>query len=210
MQSQQKYWDDAHAKRQLQDYSKTQTSFAEETNSIIPSGSHILELGCGEGNDSIYLAQQGHAVIATDFSDVVIAGDQQSLTHPKLQFSVQDISQPLNYSTNSFDVVYARLSLHYFTSEQTEKIFSEIARVLKPNGYLCFMCKSVNDRLYGQGKKIEDNMYELAGHVRHFFSEKLTRELLAKNGFTVISLEHGKDKLYARESAFIKVIAQKQ
>jgi len=71
------------------------------------------------------------------------------------------------------------------------------------------MCKSVDDALYGQGIKIEADMFELKGHVRHFFSEQYTRQLLDDNKFKILSLSKGKEKLYERESAFIKVVAQK-
>src|SRR5579884_3195496 len=124
MQNQRKMWDDTHVKRQLHAYSLTQTSFAKEVNRLIPKNSSLLELGCGEGNDAFYFAEQGHSVIATDFSDVVISGNSENLSHPRLQFSVLDISQPFNHPDNSFDVIYARLSLHYFTNADTQKISS--------------------------------------------------------------------------------------
>lgn len=209
MQDQLQYWNDAHSKRQLHAHSLKQTSFAEEVNKAIPAKSTILELGCGEGNDSIYFAEQGHTVEATDFSPTVIDKNRISLPHDNLHFSVQDISARLRYDDGSFGVVYARLSLHYFTDEVTRKIFKEIARVLKPDGYLCFMCKSIDDKLYGQGKQLEADMFELNGHVRHFFSENYARELLAANGFKIETIEKSEGKLYWREAAFIKIVAKR-
>ena len=210
MQDQLRYWDDAHAKRELYASSLSQTSFAEEVNALIPPRTTILELGCGEGNDSIYFAEQGHIVEATDFSNTVIDNDRKSLAHANLSFNIQDIGQPLRYPDNSFSVVYARLSLHYFTNKATQKIFREISRVIKPGGHLCFMCKSVEDVLYGQGIRIEADMFEINGHVRHFFSEDYSKELLVNNNFEIRSISSGRGKLYWRQSAFIKVIAKKK
>lgn len=210
MKDQRALWDDSHTKRQLHKHSLVQTAFAEEINEFISDGSSILELGCGEGNDSIYFAQQGHAVTATDFSQVIVDRNSRNLPHPHLKFQVQDISTTLNFSDDCFDIIYARLSLHYFTDSDTQRIFTELRRVLKPGGYLCFMCKSVDDSLYGQGDKIEQDMFELEGHVRHFFSEAYTRQLLTEHGFNIHSIEQGQDKLYERLSAFIKAMAQKE
>jgi ubiquinone/menaquinone biosynthesis C-methylase UbiE len=209
MKDQHQLWNNAHTKQWLHAHSQKQTAFAEEVNNTIPADSSILELGCGEGNDSAYFAQKGHKVLATDFSDVVIAQNQERWPNPNLQFTVHDTSTSLEYPDNSFDVAYARLSLHYFPDQDTRRIFAEIARVLKPGGYLCFMCKEVHDPIYGRGAEIEPHMFELEGHVRHFFSEVYTRELLAGAGLVEEALVTGQEQIYDRISAFIKVIARK-
>jgi ubiquinone/menaquinone biosynthesis C-methylase UbiE len=147
-------------------------------------------------------------VIATDFAEVAIQKNSQRLKDiSNLQFEVLDMTNTFPYSDNEFDVVYARLSLHYFTSEKTREIFSEIFRVLKPNGYLCFVCKSTTDELYGQGVEIEKDMFEENGHVRHFFSEAYTNSLLEAQ-FKVKKLESQDKKTYTRNASLIKVIAQ--
>lgn len=209
MKDQREHWNHAHAEQWLRKHSTTQTKFAEEVNETIPANSAILELGCGEGNDSIYFAKNGHAVTATDFSDVVIEKNLEQGVHYNLDFEVLDISNRFNFDDASFDVVYARLSLHYFSDQVTRDIFKEIARVLKPGGMLCFMCKGTEDSLYGQGDKIENDMYELKGHVRHFFSEKYAKDLLDQAGLTMQSSESGKEMIYDRVSAFVKVVAKK-
>ena len=209
MKDQLEHWNHAHAEQWLRKHSTMQTAFAEEVNKLIPINSTILELGCGEGNDSIYFTQNGHVVTATDFSDVVIRQNTEKYTDDNLNFKVQNIQQPFNFSDTSFDVIYARLSLHYFPDQATHAIFKEIARVLKPGGVLCFMCKGTEDPIYGQGDKIEDDMYELNGHVRHFFSEEYAKDLLDQAGLTMERAESGKEMIYDRESAFVKIIAKK-
>lgn len=209
MKDQLAHWNHAHAEQWLHKHSAKQTAFAEEVDEHLSAHSTILELGCGEGNDSNYFAEQGHAVIATDFSDVVIDQNTKRWVHSGLTFKVQDISQPFLFDDASFDIVYARLSLHYFTNETTKGIFREIARVLKPGGTLYFMCKSVDDHIYGQGEKIEDDMYERDGHVRHFFSKEYAVKLLDQAELKQENIETGEEMIYDRQSAFIKVVAKK-
>ncbi|HEU5186944.1 MAG TPA: class I SAM-dependent methyltransferase [Candidatus Saccharimonadales bacterium] len=208
MKDQEQYWNKAHAEAILSEHSKTHTEFAKEAAGYLKAGSNILELGCGEGNDSIYFAQLGHTVTATDFSNVVIERNKQHAKHANLLFLQQDTGQPLQFKNEEFDAVYARLSLHYFTDAVTKKIFAEIARVLKPGGTLLFMCKSVEDRLFGKGVEIEPNMFDLDGHVRHFFSAAYARELL-KHDFTTVSLRTGHEDVYGKPSGFVKVVATK-
>lgn len=206
MKDQKQFWNEAHKNAALTAHSAQQTGFAENIAKLLDQDSKILELGCGEGNDSIYFAKQGHTVTATDFSDVLINQNQIKYKHPELHFIQQDISQPFMFPDSQFDVVYARLSLHYFTNAVTRHVFTEIARVLKPGGKLCFMCKSTGDRLYGQGTQLESDMFELDGHVRHFFSADYAKELLAHN-FIVDSLAVGEEEMYGKISGFVKVVA---
>jgi hypothetical protein len=70
------------------------------------------------------------------------------------------------------------------------------------------MCKSTDDRLYGKGIELEPDMFDMDGHVRHFFSEAYARELLAPS-FTVDALETGQEDMYGKISGFVKVIATK-
>lgn len=70
------------------------------------------------------------------------------------------------------------------------------------------MCKSINDPLYGKGEEIEKNIFIFEGHLRHFFSENYSRELLDKN-FKVSSLIKGGEDFYGHPSSFIEAIARK-
>lgn len=188
MKNQRDHWNDMHGQAALAPHSQRHTAFAEMVHTLLQGHSNILELGCGEGNDSVYFAKNGHTITAVDFSDVVIARNKARYETDNLQFFVQDISKAFPFDATTFDAVYARLSLHYFTNAETKKIIAEICRLLKPGGLFCFMCKSTDDSLYNQGKQIETDMFELDGHVRHFFSEKYARQLLAEC-FTVQEIQ---------------------
>jgi len=206
--NQKQHWNELHKKGNIDHYSDKPTDFAEEVIKIIKPSSKILELGCGVGNDSIAFAHAGHLVVATDFSQVAITKNAERFKDTAhLTFKVVDMSNPLDFSSDHFDVVYARLSLHYFTNDVTRRIFNDIYKLLKPNGFLCFVCKSTNDPLYGKGVEVEKDMYENNGHLRHFFSEDYAKSLLGKN-FEIEKIESGNETFYGSESAFVKVIAK--
>lgn len=112
MKDQREYWNNAHSQQWLHKHSSEKTAFAEEVNKLLPPRSTMLELGCGEGNDSIYFAEQGHRITATDFSDVVIEQNNERWSHQNLTFKIQDISQPFDFGDASFDAIYARLALY--------------------------------------------------------------------------------------------------
>lgn len=207
MNKQKQFWDNLHIKRGVDHLTHKPTKFAEEVQNLIPKNSKILELGCGVGNDFLYFAQNGHQVLATDLSKIAIEKNEKYFKEDNLKFEILDMSLPMNFPDNTFDAVYARLSLHYFTDQVTKEIFKEIHRILKPSGLFCFLCKSTNDPYYGKGRLIEKDMYEENGHIRHFFSEDYVKECL-EGSFEIQRLETGQDNFYNSPSAFIKVIAK--
>lgn len=179
-------------------------------------GAKILDLGGGEGKDSIFFAKNGCEVFCLDFSEKAVKSCKENAVENKVQKFVHpilyDMFKHLKFDDNTFDVVFAHLSLHYFDDETTTKIFDEIHRVLKSGGLLFVKVKSTKDSLYGKGKKVGEDMYEL-NHVRHFFS----REYLlgkAKN-FKILSIRETMEKIeYARksiseESVFLELIGEK-
>ncbi len=199
-------WDEIHGSSHVQ---KTGASnFAHKVLKIIPKKSKILELGCGIGVDAASFAGAGHTVLATDFSDVIIAKNQFNFSSvPNLTFQTLDIKNLAQFLDNEFDVVYAHLSLHYFPNLLTRHIFSEIHRILRKDGCLCFIVKSTKDPLFGKGLKIEENMYEDQERPRHFFDKKYSDALL-KNKFKIKETTEGFENFYNKNSAFLSIVAE--
>ena len=100
----------------------------------LPARSRILEVGCGTGRTSCYLAAQGHDVVGIDIRPDMIAkakkrAEKENLT---LEFLEGDaISLP--FPDESFDVVLVE-SVSIFTD--TAKALSEYYRVLRSGGQL--------------------------------------------------------------------------
>jgi ubiquinone/menaquinone biosynthesis C-methylase UbiE len=204
---QRQHWNKLHQQNKTE--LEEPSLFAKEVQKVIPPKSSLLELGCGSGRDSFFFAEHGNSVLATDFSKVAVEKNKKKYQSENLTFEVLNMSNKTSFENSSFDVIYSRLSLHYFPDIITKRIFKELYRLLKPSGYVCFICKSTEDPLFGKGKKIEKDMFEYNGHIRHFFSEEYARECLGEK-FGIREIESGKENFYNRPSAFLKVIAQKK
>lgn len=176
----QEYWDKTHQEYSQQDWINKPSIFAQWAMEYFPKNGRILELGAGQGQDSRFFVEKGYKVVATDFSDKALALASLK-TEPQLkdhlEFKSLDLAQTLPFDGESFDVVYAHLSLHYFTYLKTKKIFSEIWRVLKTGGILAALFNSVSDPEYGQGEKIEDDYYLFKpGLGKRFFSVETVKK----------------------------------
>jgi SAM-dependent methyltransferase len=206
--SQREIWDSRYQQRVAEGLrAEPPTELAERIASLLTRPSDVLELGCGRGSDAAYFAGLGHRVMATDFSDALIGANRKAFEGATgLSFRTLDISEAIDLPPASYDLVYARLSLHYFDDATTRRIFEDVARVLRPGGLLAFMCKSTDDRLYGEGVEVGPDMFE-SHHVRHFFSEAYARDVLAGR-FEVQSVEARSGLLYGEPSAWIEAVAR--
>ncbi len=167
----------------------------------------LLDLCCGKGADSIFFHKKGLKVSAIDYSKEAINqfNDIQQINNVFITALVKDILEELPFEDESFDYVYSRLGLHYFTDKETKNIISEVKRVLKSEGLIMFQVKSTSDKNYGKGKEVEKDMYEDDGYVRHFFSKEYAEDIL--DDFNLILNE---ERILDNGSAYLEVIAEKK
>jgi malonyl-CoA O-methyltransferase len=100
------------------------------------AGRAVLELGCGTGLNTEWLAASAGEVLALDFSDGMMA--QARRRAPQATFVQHDISLPLPAADGSFDVVVETLVLEHLA--RLDALFAEIRRVLRPGGVF-FLCE---------------------------------------------------------------------
>lgn len=165
-------WNKIHSNYQKQDWVNKPSIFAEQTISYFPKNAKVLELGGALGQDSVFFQENGCQVLLTDWSEEVLA---EAKAKNKVDTQQVDISKPLNFENSAFDVVYAHLSLHYFDSETTHKVFSEIHRILKPGGLLVALFNSVSDPECGTGIKIEEGFYEIESIKKRYFDTEMVK-----------------------------------
>jgi SAM-dependent methyltransferase len=171
-------WDSAHERYWGSRYRRRESRFARYVASRLLPSSRILELGAGSGQDAAYFHRLGHQVVGTDISRYAVARAMEDFAEPGIEFAWQDLREPLAFESGSFDAVYARLALHYFSDSMTRGIVSEVHRVLRPEGRFFFMCKSTEDPLYGVGEEVAPFTWSKDGEIRHFFDVDYVRRLL--------------------------------
>jgi len=138
----------------------------------------VLELGCGNGRDTVDLLAAGCRVTAMDISLENVT--ECAVSAPRADILQMDIGKPLPFANDSTSVIIASLSLHYFSWTVTLQIASEIKRCLQPGGLLLARFNSVNDRHYGSTStlEIEPNFYNVGRGTKRFFDENSVRLFL--------------------------------
>ena len=133
----------------------------------------IIDLGCGvTGNNTFYLLDKGKGVISCDFAEEAL---KVIAEHEGTKTKLFNMLDKFPFEDNVAEVVIADLSLHYFRKEDTERIISEIKRVLKSNGHLFFRVNSTSSTEYktllsSGAEPIEPHLYFANNMEKRFFS----------------------------------------
>lgn len=170
-----------HIEYNKQDWSKKPSIFAESIIWLFPNSGKILEIGSGLGQDSRFFRNQWYEVYSTDYSiDAIrfnIEKSSSEILTGKYHCQQVDITNWLPFADWEFDIVYAHLSLHYFSKKITQEIITEVNRVLKKWGIFSVFLNSIEDPEYGIGTLIEDDYFEIRWVPKRYFSVETTREL---------------------------------
>ncbi len=138
-----------------------------------------LDLGCGLGNATSFLLKNGIETTSCDYSDTAI--DYIRTKFPQAATIIHDMRNRFPFALESFGVVVADLSIHYFPWGKTLEIMDEIGRILRNDGIFLFRVNSVHDRNYGagKGKELERHYYSREGSCKRFFDNEDIEALLA-------------------------------
>ena len=142
----------------------------------------VLELGCGQGRDTIFFASHDLDVCAIDSSKVAIESLKQSVGIENISIKLRqfDARQGIPFGNKYFDAVYSHMFYNMrFTDMELSFLFEESSRVLKNNGLLYFSVRSDNDVLYTKGMKIDSNIYEIDGFQIRFFTKPQIKSFLS-------------------------------
>jgi len=107
----------------------------------IPTGSRVLEIGCGTGSLSLLMAERGAQVTAIDISAGMLSEAQFKAEEAGLanaitfqQLDVTELSD--HFEAHSFDVIVSTLAFSEFPPEVLQYALKEITQLLKPEGQL--------------------------------------------------------------------------
>jgi SAM-dependent methyltransferase len=137
----------------------------------LPVGSRVLDLGCGNGDDTRFLRAAGLRVTAADFSFQALRLVQKE--QGPLELVQLDLRQGIPLARGSLDGVVANLCLHYFSWPLTLDLLAQIHGLLRPGGLLLARFNSTHDANFGaeQNAPIEAHVFRVRGMLRRYFDE---------------------------------------
>jgi SAM-dependent methyltransferase len=195
-------WDSTYSSNQ-DFFGKDASDFAQGTLSVFQhhKAKKILELGCGQGRDTLFLAETGLCQIKERSASKGLAGS--------VILKVGDARDGLPFEDGTFDGCFSHM---FFTMQLTEKeltfIFSEVLRVLRPGGLNIYSVRNVHDPHFGKGKHFGEDMWQNPiGFVVHFFSEEKIRRLAV--GYDLLWIKEFDDPSPPFTKKLYEVVLQK-
>jgi SAM-dependent methyltransferase len=126
-------------------------------------GTSVADIGCGTGRLAPYLAARGLSPRGVDLSPEMIRVARRD--HPGFGFDVADV-RDLPFADASLAGVACWYSLMFLAPADRPAAFGELARVVRPGGYLVTAFKAGDSRLrragHSTGLDVEFDIYWLA------------------------------------------------
>lgn len=147
------------------------------------NGKNILDIGCGTGTLSTYIANQGYNVDAIDFSDKMLQIARERIKN--VNFMLADMRNiKVDKKYNGIMLAY---SLFHISKEEVKKVLPKYFDLLEDDGVMLIILQEGE----GEGDVIENLEQGLKKFV-NFYSSKEIEQVLNESGFVIVEKERKK------------------
>ena len=174
------YWNEFYEHNPVTEEPST---FAKFSLPYINTINTLIELGCGNGRDSVYFARNGINVVALDLSVKAIEINLKRKM-VNIEFLNWDFTNSPSQIVKSRAIgsIYSRFTMHSIDKFSFEKTISWVANSLPVGSKFFIEARTINDALYGVGTPLNDNAFETS-HYRRFLDIKDVKSRLEKLHF---------------------------
>ncbi len=162
------------------DFNRPWYGFALETiDDFSLDGKFICDIGCGAGEISRLLSEDGATITCLD-------GDSNNVKRAREQgfdATVVNLEQGVPLETDHYDLVVMLEVIEHIC--KAEKLLFEVARILKPGGYLLISTPNIGFPLYRVRFLLTAALFMEGVHFR-FFNKNSFQHILNDSGFKII------------------------
>jgi SAM-dependent methyltransferase len=149
----------------------------------------VVDLGCGNGRNLIYLAQNfGMRGTGYDISAEAIETAKTLSVNLPIEYLARSIKGKLDLPDASQTLALDMMTSHFLDASERKELFSEIIRVLKPNGWLFWKTFLLDEDEHAERLLRENPAAEIGSYIHpkigvaeHVFTEDEVRETLAEH-----------------------------
>ena len=164
-----------------------------------------LDLGCGIGQYTKKFMEYGYDVISSDISEIAL-NKVKKFNDNVVKL---DMRESLPFEDNKFNIVFANLSIHYFSDKETKVLMNEIKRIIKDNGLFIGSVNSIEGYKYikDTAKELDYHYYFNKGKYIRLFDIDDVKNYL--NIFDILKVEEKETKRFGHSKNYIIFISRK-
>lgn len=126
----------------------------------------VLVPGIGYGRNAKVFIEHGINVTGIEISKTAIdLARKNGLSIPIFQGSVSEMP----FEDKLYDGIFSHALIHLLSKHEREKFISDCYNQLKPNGYMIFTTVSQKAPMFGKGRQLDKDYYEIMEGVKMFF-----------------------------------------
>jgi len=131
------------------------SGLAREVSALLSPGARVLDIGCGEGRDSVFFATQGCDVTGVDVSRAGLRKAERlaranAVTVRWIQSDTARVAVD-----GPFDLVYSCGSVHYVPRRERARLFARLQALTRPGGHHAHIVFS-DKRVYVEKGEVVD------------------------------------------------------
>ena len=176
-------WEDAYQTTPPWDVGRPQPAFVELVKTGELNRGNVLDVGCGTGENALYLAEKEFPVTGVDLTNRAIAAARAKAAERRLRVDFREGNAlSLDFKEGVFDNVIDSGLFHTFPDDDRPVYAREVARVLARGGKYFMLCFSEKEPTnWGGPRRVTRN--EIEATFSSFFKINYIREALFATRF---------------------------
>jgi len=173
------YWENYYRKHSRPDAPSLFAEFV--LGHYLKPSARLIEMGCGNGRDSVFFSRNGVQVLGVDQVNSEIEFLNKTYANENLEFGVGDFTRM--EVGEMYDCVYSRFTLHSIPEDDELMVLKWVFSSLNEGGLFFIEVRSVNDPKLQEGERISDCENIVDGHYRRYIELDGFFERLSALGF---------------------------
>ena len=177
-------------------------------------GRRVLDIGCGLGRHTVYLAARGFEVTATDNAPAALAACRENVEKAGVKTTlIETEMMEMPFPGGHFDGIVASHVIHHADGPTVRRIVRLITDTLAPGGLLVWAMPSTRHGNCGMGREIDPGTWVDENHQEgpiphHYCTEVEVRELL--HGYDIESMSEAEREVEGKVHVHWRVLARKR